>query len=112
MTEPSDSESDLCKHCNEKYSKESLNDHEQTCEKLSDFIVIKDKQRFQCQLCTETFHNRETAYEHIYSIDEHMESILEKISKSHSDTEEEKGNKTEDIAQNQMPIGKFKALNR
>ena len=104
MLEPSDAvllKSNHCKHCNEKYSTENLNDHEQTCEKLSNFILNKGDECFQCQLCSMTFPTKGTACEHINSSEDHMEKISEM-------EEDEEGNK-EDIDQSQMPIGKFEA---
>ena len=92
-------ETDHCKHCNEKYSTENLNDHELTCEKLTQFFVIKDE-CFQCQLCSMTFPDRGTVCDHITSSPDHMEKISEMV--------EEKEDK-EDIDQSRMPIGKFQA---
>ena len=75
MNESIDTESDRCKYCHG-IEKKNLEDHEQTCEKLTDFVAAKDE-CFQCMLCSETFLNRANTCEHILSNTEHMYSIIE-----------------------------------
>ena len=90
MNESIDTESDRCKHCHGIY--DILEDHEQTCEKLTDFVAAKDE-CFQCMLCSETFLNRATTCEHILSKPDHMYSIIDATKE---DDEEE------EVAQSQM----------
>ena len=102
MIESIDTESDRCKHChgqgprNGFRSKKNLEDHEQTCEKINNFVAAKDE-CFQCMLCSETFLNRATTCEHILSNTEHMYSIIENNSDATKEDDEE-----EEVAQSQM----------
>ena len=96
MNESIDTESDRCKHCHGICSKKNLEDHEQTCEKLNNFVAAKDE-CFQCMLCSETFLNRATTCEHILSNTEHMYSIIENNSDATKEDDEE-----EEVAQSQM----------
>ena len=96
MIESIDTESDRCKHCHGIYSKKNLEDHEQTCEKINNFVAAKDE-CFQCMLCSETFLNRVTTCEHILSNTEHMYSIIENNSDATKEDDEE-----EEVAQSQM----------
>lgn len=91
MIESIDTESDRCKYCHG-IEKKNLEDHEQTCEKLTDFVAAKDE-CFQCMLCSETFLNRATTCEHILSKPDHMYSIIDATKE---DDEEE------EVAQSQM----------
>ena len=97
MIESIDTESDLCKYCHGKYL--DLEDHEQTCEKLTDFVAAKDES-FQCMLCSETFLNRANTCEHILSNTEHMYSIIENNSDATKKDDEDEDE--EEVAQSQM----------
>ena len=90
MNESIDTESDRCKHCHGICSKKNLEDHEQVCETLTNFVAAKDE-CFQCMLCSETFLNRATTCEHILSNTEHMYSIIENNSDATKKHDEDEG---------------------